>query len=58
MTRNEIREDLFALPYNEKRVVAGVDVVRRRTGWSVDGGQPVSVKVAATLIDSLRRIRA
>lgn len=58
MTRPELRQHLHALPLNEARTLAGIQVTRRELGWSVEGGQPVSVEAAINLIDSLRRIRA
>ena len=58
MTRLELTAHLQALPYGERRTLAGIPVTRTSAGYSVDGGQPVSVKVAATLIDNLRRLRA
>jgi hypothetical protein len=58
MTRPELTAHLQSLPFNERRTLAGIPVTRTSAGYSVDGGQPVSVKVAATLIDNLRRLRA
>jgi len=58
MTRPELRSTMLALPLNEPRSLSGVAVVRRSLGWSVEGGQAVSVETACNLVENLLRIRA
>lgn len=57
MTRPEIRSALLHLPLNESRTIAGIEVTRREFGWSVEGGQPVSVEAAINLVEIKRRLR-